>query len=53
MRPTTRMPEKMQDLVARIARGVVEDSLQVMVEAMDYNGGTWLRVRVAQSDGAE
>jgi predicted RNA-binding protein YlqC (UPF0109 family) len=47
------MPEKMQDLVARIARGVVEDSLQVMVEAMDSNGGTWLRVRVAQSDGAE
>jgi predicted RNA-binding protein YlqC (UPF0109 family) len=43
-------PEEMQDLVARIARAVVDDSCQLMVEALEYSGGTWLRIWVAQSD---
>lgn len=45
-------PEEMEVLVARIARAVVDDSRQVMVKTTRYKGGTWLRVRVAQSDVA-
>lgn len=43
-------PEEMQHLVARIARAVVDNSRHVIVEASDYQGGTWLRVQVARSD---